>query len=129
MTIDAALDSKIESCLDAARACGEALAHVRMTPALSGQQELADLLTEAARVASLTADCLERVPDLRDMVLRVCVEITERAALACAHHRDDAELLACGEALAACAAICTGAPEIDMAALAASERAGMRVVH
>jgi len=130
MTIDAATDSKVESCLDAARACSEALAYIRVSPALAEDAELSGVLTEAARVASLTADCLERVPDVRDMVLRVCVEITERAALACARHTDHAELQACGESLAACAAICTGAPEIDMAvASASSERPGARAFH
>ena len=130
MTIDAATDSKIESCLDAARACSEALAYLRLTPELSGDKDLANGLSEAARVASLTADCLERVPNIREMVLRVCVEVTERVALACASHRDEAELLACGEALAACAAICIGAPEIDMAVASGSPaRQGAGAVH
>jgi hypothetical protein len=114
MTIDAATGSKIESCLDAARACSEALAYMRITPELAADKSLANGLSEAARVASLTADCIERVPEIRDMVLRVCVEVAERVALACASHRDQPELLACGEALAACGAICTGAPEIEM---------------
>lgn len=115
MTIDAATDSKIESCLDAARACSEALAYIRLTPHLAGDKELADGLSEAARVVSLTADCLERVPDVREMVLRVCVEVAERVALACASREGETELHVCGEALAACAAICAGGPEIDMA--------------
>jgi len=130
MTIDAATGSKIESCLDAARACNEALAYVRLTPDLSGDKELANGLSEAARVASLTADCLERVPDIREMVLRVCVEVAERVALACAARSHQAELQACGEALAACAAICADGPEIDMAAVSpAAERAGAGAVH
>lgn len=120
MTIDAATGSKIESCLDAARACSEALAYIRLTPELAGDKAMANSLSEAARVTSLTADCLERVPDIRDMVLRVCVEVTERVALSCASDHDEPELLACGEALAACAAICMGVPEIDMSATSAS---------
>lgn len=121
---------KVDACLDAARACNEALAVLRLTPGLSGDRALANSLSEAARVSSLTADCLERVPDIRDMVLRVCVEVTERAALACAQHRDQAELLDCGEALAACAAICKGAPEIDMAAASKSAgQTGASAVH
>jgi hypothetical protein len=113
--IDAATGSKIESCLDAARACSEALAYVRLTPELAGDKDLANGLSEAARVTSLTADCLERVPDIREMVLRVCVEVTERVA-----RHDQPELLVCGEALAACAAICMGVPEMDMAAASAN---------
>jgi hypothetical protein len=116
MMIDAATGSKIESCLDAARACSEALAYVRLTPELASDRDLANGLSEAARVTSLTADCLERVPDIREMVLRVCVEVAERVALSCASRHDQPELLVCGEALAACAAICMGVPEIDMAA-------------
>jgi hypothetical protein len=130
MTIDAATGSKIDSCLDAARACSEALAFIRLTPELARDKDLATGLSEAARVTSLTADCLERVPDIRDMVLRICVEVAERVAIACATHHDRAEILACGEALAACAAICAGGPEIDMAAVQASAvRPGAGVVH
>jgi hypothetical protein len=130
MTIDAATGSKIESCLDAARACSEALAYVRLTPELAGDKDLANGLSEAARVTSLTADCLERVPDIRDMVLRVCVEVAERVALSCASRHDQPELLVCGEALAACAAICVGVPEIDMAAASASSaHAGATAAH
>ena len=130
MTIDAATGSKIESCLDAARACSEALVYLRLTPELADEKDLANGLSEAARVASLTADCLERAPDVRDMVLRVCVEVAERAALACASHREEAELMACGEALAACAAICAGAPEIEMAAVSSSAaQPGAGAVH
>lgn len=120
--IDAATGSRIESCLDAARACNEALAYMRLTSDVS-DKPLVDGLAEAARVTSLTADCLGRVPDLREMVLRVCVEVAERAALACATHGDEPELLACGEALAACAAICASGPELDMT-LAANEPQG-----
>jgi hypothetical protein len=130
MTIDAATDSKIESCLDAARACTEALAYIRLTPELAKDKDLSIGLTEAARVTSLTADCLERVPDIREMVLRVCVEVSERVALACARHPVETELQVCGEALAACAAICNGAPEIDMAvASAGASRPGASPVH
>ena len=130
MTIDAATDSKIESCLDAARACSEALAYVRLTPELAGDKDLANGLSEAARVTSLTADCLERVPDIRDMVLRVCVEVAERVALSCASRHDQPELLVCGEALAACAAICMGVPEIDMVgASAGSAHAAATAAH
>ena len=108
MTNDAMTGSKIESCRDAARACGEALV------LLHGGDDDARLqarLGEAARVCDLSADCLERLPDLQDMALRVCVEICERTALACARRGD---LVACAEALAACAAVCSARAEIDM---------------
>lgn len=108
MTFDASIDARIESCLDAARACGEALAFVRANERLAADDALTSALNEAARVAKLSADCLERTPDLRDMVLSVCVEIMERAALGCARHADVAEMEACGETLAACAALCAG---------------------
>ena len=108
MTIDAMTGSKIESCRDAARACGEALVFLHGG---EGDAGLEATLGEAARVCNLSADCLERLPDLRDMAIRVCVEVCERTALACAP-RDD--LAACAEALAACAAICSARAEIDM---------------
>lgn len=108
MTIDAMTGSKIDSCRDAARACGEALV---LLHAGEGDAGLEAMLGEAARVCNLSADCLERLPDLRDMALRVCVEICERAALACAP-RDD--LAACAEALATCAAICSARAEIGL---------------
>ncbi len=130
MTIDAATGSKMDSCHDAARACNGALALLRLTPELALDKDLATGLAEAARVASLTADCLERVPDIKQMVLRVCVEVAERVALACARHADHPELLACGEALAACAAICTGVPEFDMAVVrAGTARPSLTIVH
>ncbi len=126
---DPSVDTRIESCLDAARACGEALAFMRGSEALAGDGDLAGCLSEAARVTSLSADCLARLPDLRDMVLRVCVEITERAALACARHVDEAPLAACGETLAACAAICTEGVELDMAAPSWGPQMGARPLH
>ncbi|MDB5644117.1 MAG: hypothetical protein JWN07_3434, partial [Hyphomicrobiales bacterium] len=62
--------------------------------------------------------------------LRVCVEVAERVALACARHGDQPELLACGESLAACAAICTGMPEFDMAVASAGvARPGVGAIH
>lgn len=114
MMSDGVTLSKIEACRDAARVCADMLLRVGQDPDLLADKELVFALAEASRVTKLSADCLERLPDLRDMVLSVCVEISERAALACAKHLDDDGLSACGETLAACAAICAGAPEIEM---------------
>ena len=114
LMIDGVTLSKVEACLDATRACGAALADADTQPAWAADKDLLSALQEAARVTKLSAECLERVPDLQDMVLCVCVEICERAALACARHLDELVLSVCGEALAACAAICAGAPEIEM---------------
>lgn len=111
--IDVSTDSKIEACRDASHACDQALAFQRSEFG-SADAVLEQTLAEAARVTRLTADCLERVPELRDMVLRVCVEICERAALTCARDGASPELVACAEALAACAAICGATAEIGV---------------
>lgn len=105
MMIYAVTNAKIEACIDATQACGQALAFQRSEFG-SADATLEQTLAEAACVTGLTADYLERVPELRDMVLRVCVEICERAALTCARDKASDELAACAEALAACAAIC-----------------------
>lgn len=129
MTIDASTGSKVESCLDAARACGEALAFLQTRSAIV-DADLEAALQQAARVASLSADCLQRLPDIREMVLRVCVEICERAALACAAHANVPDIAECGEALAACAAICRDTAEIEMiVALVGTEAAVARPSH
>lgn len=120
--------SKIDACRDAARASADMLLQAGQEPDLLADKQLIFALAEASRVTKLSADCLERLPDLHDMVLRVCVEISERAALACAKHLDHEALSACGEALAACAAICAGAPEIEMVPAVKSE-APIVVVH
>ncbi len=112
MIFDAATQAKIEACQDAAHACGAILARAGHDAKLLADKKMITAVAEALRVTKLSADCLQRLPDLQEMVLRVCVEIAERAALACAEHHED-EVLACGESLAACAAICAAAPGLS----------------
>jgi hypothetical protein len=100
------LDLCVERCLEAARSCEEILPYAREAEGSSSDVALLAALSDAARVTALSADRLVRLSDLHGMILQVCTEIAERAALACARHSDDDYIFACGEACAACAAAC-----------------------
>lgn len=100
------LDHCIAYCLDAAQSCEETLVYASSAEHTATDAALLTALTDAACVANLSADRLARLPELQGMLAQVCLEIVDRAALACARYADDDYLQACAEICATCGAAC-----------------------
>jgi hypothetical protein len=100
------IETCIDACRDAARTCQEALAYVQGDEALAASHMLHAALSDAARSAALSADCLARMPDLHEMILRVWTEISARATRACVAHVNDPKLASWAVTLADLHQIC-----------------------
>lgn len=88
----------IDVCLETQRVCTQTVPHCLAQGGLYSDLKLIHLLLECAEFCALNANFMMRGSERHYSTCRLCAEICEQCAIACAHFADDIFMTRCAEA-------------------------------